>query len=71
MGGRIQAGADMTIYLRQLGDGVRFVLCRTGQKYQKVRREPGQWTRITVLMDGSNRETTLHHACHVKPLVRA
>ena len=30
----------MTIYLRQLGDGVRFVLCRTGQKYQKVRREP-------------------------------
>ena len=40
VGGRIQAGAAMTIYLRQLGDGVRFVLCRTGQKYQKVRREP-------------------------------
>jgi len=61
----------MTIYLRQLGDGVRFVLCRTGQKYQKVRREPGQWTRITVLMDGGNRETALHHACHVKPIVGA
>jgi len=61
----------MTIRLRQLGDGMRFVLCRTGQKYRKVRLEPGQWPRITVLRDGSNRETTLHHACHVKPIVRA
>ena len=59
----------MTIYLRQLGDGVRFVLCRTGKKYQKVRREPGQWTRITVQMEGVSRETKLHHACHVKPIV--
>ena len=62
----------MTIYLRQLGDGVRFVLCRTGQKYRVVRRETRFGRReIVVLMDGSNRETTLHHACHVKPLVRA
>lgn len=61
----------MTIHLRQLGEGVRFVLCRTGQKYRVVRREPGQWTRITVQMDGSNRETTLHQACHVKPIVEA
>ncbi len=59
----------MTIHLRQLGEGVRFVLCRTGQKYRVVRREPGQWTRITVLMDGASRETTLHQACHVKPIV--
>lgn len=61
----------MTIYLRQLGEGVRFVLSRTGQKYRVVRREPGQWTRITVQMDGRNRETTLHQACRVKLIVEA
>ena len=38
---------------------------------ENKRRELGQWTRITVLMDGSNRETSLHHACHVKPIVGA
>ncbi len=61
----------MTIYLRQLGEGVRFVLCRTGQKYRVVRRDPGQWTHITVQMDGASHETKLHHACHVKPIVSA
>jgi hypothetical protein len=62
----------MTMHLRQLGQGVRFVLCRTGQKYRVVRRETRFGRReIVVLMDGSDRETTLHHACHVKPIVRA
>lgn len=62
----------MTMYLRQLGQGVRFVLCRIGQKYRVVRRETRFGRReIVVLMDGSNRETTLHHACHVKPIVGA
>lgn len=37
-----------------------------------VRRETRFGRReIVVLMDGSDRETTLHHACHVKPIVRA
>lgn len=62
----------MTMHLRQLGQGVRFVMCRTGQKYRVVRRETRFGRReIVVLMDGSYRETTLHHACHVKPIVRA
>jgi len=62
----------MTMHLRQLGQGVQFVLCRTRQKYYVVRRETRFGRReIVVLMDGGDRETTLHHACHVKPIVGA
>jgi hypothetical protein len=69
---RIQAGAFVTIYLRQLGSGVRFVLCRSGQKFLLVRRETVKGRReIVVQLEGVGRKTTLHHSCHVKPLVRA
>jgi hypothetical protein len=48
------------------------MLCRTRQKFRLLRRDhiKGQ-LRLIVQADGSNREGTLHHSCHVKPVLRA
>lgn len=60
----------MALFLRQLEDGTRFMLCRTRTKYLLVRREVVKnRQRIVVRCDGCAEERTLHHACHVKPLV--
>lgn len=63
----------MTMFLRQMKVGQRFVLVRTGEMYVLVRREiqSPAGTRYVVQRDGENRESTLHHSCHVKPIVRA
>lgn len=62
----------MTMHLRDLPDGTRFVLLRTGEKYRLLRRGErfGCWCNI-VQRDGDEQESSLHHACHVKPIVRA
>lgn len=62
----------MATFLRQLPDGARFMLCRTRAKYCLVRREviKGR-TRHIVQRDGSEVESSLHHSCHVKLVVRA
>jgi hypothetical protein len=62
----------MASFLRDIPDGERFMLCRSGQRYRLVRRERVKGTlRHVVLKDGSEREGTLHHSCRVKPVVRA
>lgn len=59
-------------FLRDIPDGARFMLCRSGQRYRLVRRERVKGRlRHVVLKDGSELEGTLHHSCRVKPVVRA
>lgn len=61
----------MTIFLRQLGIGVRFVLCRTGQKYVRSERTPKHYMNgVPVIDERDSRCTTLHHSCYVKPIVK-
>lgn len=61
----------MAMFLRDLREGTRFVLCRTRTKYLLVRREVVKnRQRIVVRRDSCAEERTLHHSCHVKPLVR-
>jgi hypothetical protein len=62
----------MAPFLRDIPAGARFMLCRSGQRYRLVRRErvKGRLQHV-VLRDGSERESTLHHSCRVKPIVRA
>ena len=62
----------MTMKLRQIPDGTRFVLCRTGQRFTLLRRETVKnRRRIVVVREGEARESSLSHQCHVKPIVRA
>lgn len=61
----------MAVPLRNLPDGTRFMLCRTRQKFRLVRRAliKGR-LRLIVQADGADREGSLHHSCHVKPVIR-
>lgn len=63
----------MTMPLRQVRPGQRFVLLRTRERYTLVAKEIGtpSGTRYVVQRDGSDRKSTLHHSCHVKLIVRA
>lgn len=63
----------MTMKLRHIPDGTRFVLCRTGERFTLLRRDiqSPSGTCYVVQRDGEARETTLHHSCHVKPILRA
>lgn len=63
----------MTKRLRNLPTGCRFVLLRTGEKFRLLRREINtpSGTRYVVQRDNETRECSLHHACYVKPVVRA
>lgn len=61
----------MASFLRELPDGARFMLCRTRKMYRLVRRDSVKGrTRIIVLRDEQDREASLHHSCHVKPVLR-
>lgn len=58
--------------LRQIPDGTRFVLCRTGQRFTLLRRETVKNRRLIIVqLDGESRLSDLHHSCHVKPILRA
>ena len=62
----------MTMSLRQLPDGTRFVLCRTGQRFTLLRRETVKNRRLIVVQcEGEVKETDLSHQCHVKPIIRS
>lgn len=61
----------MTIHLRDLADGARFVLLRTGEKYALIRREKYRGrNRIVVRREYESTDSELHHSCHVKPVIR-
>ena len=63
----------MTIHLRQLKEGSRFVLLRTGEKFRYLGLKPSRYTGQLLHMcqsEADKRETALHNACHVKPIIR-
>lgn len=63
----------MTMPLRRVQPGQRFVLLRTMERYTLLERQIGtpSGTRYVVQRHGSDKQSTLHHSCHVKPIVRA
>lgn len=63
--------ATVTIFLRNLKVGTRFMLMRNGQKYTLLGlgMYKNRWT-YTVQCDCEKHTSTLHHSCHVKPLER-
>ena len=64
----------MPIHLRELPKGQRFVLMRTGDKfvYLGVGVSPysGSYQYLCQREYGDREVTSLHHACHVKPIIR-
>lgn len=54
--------------LSELTIGVRFVLLRTGTRYEVVSRRSGYHVNVRRA-DGTQK--WLHHACFVKPIVKA
>lgn len=62
----------MTIHLRNLSEGDRFYLLRTMERYTLLRRDRStpSGTRYVVLREGEERESSLHHSCYVKPVLR-
>jgi hypothetical protein len=62
------------VHLRELVPGERFVLLRTWQKFVYLGLGPspyGGFTRHLVRREyGNEGITTMHHSCHVKPLIR-
>ena len=60
----------MPQYLRQIGFGVRFVLCRNGEKYRRVLPAYGELCyAIPVIRERDGQRSTLHHSCHVKQII--
>lgn len=57
----------MITTMRKILPGQTFQLCRTLDRYAMIRRDiaPGGKVSIIVLQQGADKETTLHHACHV------
>lgn len=61
----------MSLYLRQLPDGTRFVLVRTGQRFTLLRRETFMGKRLIACSLGEDpKDSHLHHSCHVKPILK-
>lgn len=59
----------MRKFVRQLMPGQDFTLVRTGERYKFLRREcstPSGTRYVCLNLDqDQERETSLHHACHV------
>lgn len=52
----------MTMKLRQIPDGTRFVLCRTGQRFTLLRRETVKNRSVIIVQEESEyRVATLSH----------
>lgn len=58
--------------LRLLPVGMSFYLMRTGERYKLVSAGPSALGgyKYTVLRASSGKESTLHHSCRIKPIVR-
>lgn len=59
--------------IRDLRPGDRFYLLRTMERYVYVGKLPTRYGKRGhfVRRDGSGVDSTLHHSCHVKRIVRA
>lgn len=59
--------------LRLLPVGMSFYLMRTGERYKLVSAGPSALGgyKYTVRRDSSDKLSTLHHSCRIKPIVRA
>lgn len=61
----------MTIHLRDLADGCRFILLRTGQRFQLVRREKRKGRKVIVVRQlGRTTLGELNHQCVVRAMVK-
>ena len=64
----------MPIHLRELQPNTRFLLLRTRQKYTYLGKKPsiysGLLVHAVIKEHGDGKQTTLHHSCHVKPIIR-
>lgn len=62
------------IHLRQLKPGTRFKLLRSGEKYLYLGYMPSPISGLMIHACqrewGDRGTTSLHHSCHVKPVVR-
>lgn len=58
--------------LRLLPVGFKFYLCRTGQKFKLISAAPSALGgfQYTVLREGATHTMTLHHSCHIKPVIK-
>lgn len=59
-------------FLRDLKPHTRFMLKRNGERYFLV--GPTLWKNKWVyqcIREADGKATTLHHSCHVKPIIRA
>lgn len=59
-----------TLRIRNMQPGQRFILKRSGERYEFLGRKsdtPGG-TQYIVLRSGFARPSTLHHSCHVEIL---
>ena len=65
-------GLMNTLRLRNLQPGQRFILLRTGDRYEFIghKRDTPGGTRYIVRRAGFSALTTLHPACHVELMER-
>ncbi len=58
------------MFLRELPEGARFMLKRTGQRFTFLGRYlwKNKW-RYACQLEGEGL-STLHHSCHVKPIIK-
>ena len=63
----------MPLHLRELRKGTRFMLMRTGDKFVYLGVGVSQYGSFQHLVQrefGDHKTTSLHHSCHVKPIIR-
>ena len=62
----------MPLHLRELPEGARFMLIRTRERftYIGVGVSPYSGSYQHMCQRESGKVTSLHHSCHVKPIVR-
>ena len=68
MRGLFLDGLMNTLHLRNLQPGQRFILLRTGDRYEFIghKRDTPGGTQYVVRRSGFAKPTTLHHSCHVE-----
>lgn len=64
----------MTIHLRDLSPGQRFKLIRNGKKFRYLGKQTSKYSGLMIHACerefGDYAVTSLHHSCHVKPIIK-